>query len=147
MPKVEIDIDKPLQPGDRVDLHFKSTGLAWIKAAQIALLENRLAGRKDFNTIGITNPADQPRLLIFHIEIMGSPPPPPGTKSLVVTTAAALTAAKIAVIIGALGLFYLTLSKAYLIVKEFSLTGKGPGGIGLGLVAAVIAGIYLLTKK
>ena len=51
MPKVEIDKNQPLSPGDELELHFRTIGPTWIKAAQIAFIEWRLRDRKDF---GIT---------------------------------------------------------------------------------------------
>ena len=148
MQKVLIDKDTPLKPGDRIEMHFKSIGMTYIKAAQVALLEKRLAGRQDFTVTGIQAPADQPTTLIFHIEIKGGLPP--GVRGIA-GAAAVVTAAKIAAIIAALGLFYLALHEVYLIVKE--VTGSPAGqvgfaGMGIGLAAAgIVALLALLPKK
>jgi len=70
MAKVLIDKDKPLTRGDRVEMHFVSSGMASIKALQIALLEQRFKSRADWNIIRFQTPDEYPTLLILTIEIL-----------------------------------------------------------------------------
>ena len=69
MPLTKIPKDEQLAPGDRVELHFKSSGMAWIKATQIVLLEQKFKGRTDWEIIGWETPVEQPTLLIMRAEI------------------------------------------------------------------------------
>ncbi len=40
--KIEIGQDAELYAGDIVELHFRTWGVVWIRAAQIALIEERV---------------------------------------------------------------------------------------------------------
>jgi len=132
MEKIEIDKNKPLNPGDIIELHFRSPGMVWIAAAQIALIEWRLEKRKDFRMLSHSLPAGN--RVIFTIKILKTNP--------VVLTAAVIGAA----IIGAGVVAWLTLDKVYQIVE--SPVGKvAVGGTALFLPAlAIIAIIFLLRK-
>lgn len=132
MQKVEIDKDKPLQPGDLIEMHFKSVGGTWIKASHIALIELRLAGRSDFEII--SSGTGQGPDVSFTIRINETNP-------------VALTAAIIgAVIIGAGVIAWLTLDKVYQIIE--SPAGQvGVAGVGVFAAAAAILIILSLVKK
>lgn len=143
MAKIEIDPNQVLNPGDRVELHFKSIGMVWIKATQIYLIEKRLEGRKDFELVRTLTPSATE--VIFVVDIKGGAPV--AAQGLVVTGAAVITAAKIAAIIAALGIVYLTFSKAYLIVETVSESPAGQFGIvGMAAVAVIIL-LALVLKK
>lgn len=132
MQKVLIDQNKALEPGDRIELHFVSIGLAWLKATQIALIEWKLAGRKDFDILNWQIP--DPNTVIFTVQIKQTNP--------VVLTAAIIAAA----IIGAGVVAWLTLDKVYQIIE--SPAGKvGFTGFGIAAAAATITGLIALTKK
>ena len=75
MPKIPIDIDVPLTRGDRIEMHFRSVGMAYIKAYQIDLLEQRLESNEDFRVISIQTPVDQPRNIIMVVEVTGGQRP------------------------------------------------------------------------
>ena len=51
MPLAQLGLNDPLASGDVVDLHFRTIGGTWIKAAQIAFIEWQLRGRKDWQII------------------------------------------------------------------------------------------------
>ena len=47
----EVGLDQVLEPNDTARLYFKTIGGVWIKAAQIALIENSLRDNKSFSII------------------------------------------------------------------------------------------------
>lgn len=128
MEKIEIDINKPLSPGDVIEMHFKTTGMFWLTATQIALIEYRLADRKDFWIINHELPATNE--VIFTIRILKTNP--------VIVTAAVIGA----VIIGAGVVAWLTLGKVYQIIE--SPTGKVLAG---GAIVAAVLALLVLMKK
>lgn len=132
MEKIEIDINKPLNPGDIIEMHFKTIGMVWITSAQIALIEWRLEKRKDFCIVSHSLPANN--RVIFTIEILKTNP--------VVLTAAVIGA----VIIGAGIVAWLTLDKVYQIVE--SPAGKAVvGGTALSFAALAVIAILILLRK
>jgi len=129
----EIDINKSLVPGDIIELHFRSVGMAWLRAAQIAVIEYQLS-KEDHWEIIRSNLLDHKRV-IFTVRIKKVNP--------VIVTAAVISAA----IMGVGFVAWLTLDKVYQIVDS-------PGGqiasIGLGslgIVAAIVLVLALLGKK
>jgi len=67
MSRVEIDKNQPLSPGDELELHFRTIGPTWIKAAQIAFIEWRLRGRKDFGIMSYD--LTQKSKVIFKVRV------------------------------------------------------------------------------
>jgi len=128
MEKIEIDKDKPLKPGDRIEMYFKTTGMVWITAAQIALIEYRLAGRQEFRILSWSLAGSN--TVIFTVRINKTNP--------VVVTAAVIGVA----IIGAGVVAWLTLDKVLQITE--SPTGKVLAG---GAVVAAILSLLVLIKK
>lgn len=132
MQKIEIDPNKALEPGDKIELHFKSVGLAWLQAAQIASIDWILSWRKDFDILNWQIP--ESNKVIFTVRVNKTNP--------VVVTAAIIGAA----IIGAGVMAWLTLDKVYQIVE--SPAGKvGFAGFGAGAAIAAITGLLALLKK
>ena len=133
MQKIEIDKNKILSPGDIIELHFTSVGLAWITAAQIALIDYTLSNRKDFDILDWQLP--EPAKIIFKVKVLKTNP--------VVVTAAVIAAAIIAAGVVA----WLTLDKVYQIIE--SPAGKVTvAGIGIGTIAlAFLVIAYLLKRK
>lgn len=132
MEKIEIDINKPLNPGDVIEMHFKTTGMVWITAAQIALIEYRLEKRKDFQIISHSLPAGN--RVIFTVEVLKTNP--------VVVTAAVIAAA----IIGAGVVAWLILDKVYQIIEAPA--GKALiGGTALFLPALAVIAILIFLRK
>ena len=132
MEKIEIDINKPLNPGDIVELHFKTTGMFWMTAAQIALIERRLESRKDFCLLSHSLPVGN--TVIFTARVLKTNP--------VILTAAVIGAA----IIGAGVVAWLTLDKVYQIIEAPA--GKAlVGGTALFLPALAIIAILMFLRK
>jgi hypothetical protein len=132
MEKVEIDVNKPLDPGAVIEMHFKTTGMVWLTATQIALIEYRLSGRKDFRINSWSLAGSN--TVIFEVRILKTNP--------IIVTAAVIGAA----IIGAGVVAWLTLDKIYQIIE--SPAGKTViGGTALFLPAlAIIAIVFFLRK-
>jgi len=128
MQKVEIDRNKPLQPGDIIELHFSTLGMTWITAAQIALIEWRLAGRRDFTIL--SQSLSENNKAIFTARINKTNP--------VVVTAAVIGA----LIIGAGVVAWLTLDKVYQIME--SPAGQ-VGMVGFGALATAVAVALVLA--
>jgi hypothetical protein len=136
--RVEISDTKALNPGDRIEMHFKTSGMVWLQSTHIALIEYRLAGRKDFEII--SNSLPEKNRVIFTIEIKQPPKEEPGLQRASV----GLTAGIIAASIIAVGIVaWLTLDKVYQIQE--SPVGKiAVAGTGVGIAAAGIAAVLLL---
>jgi len=136
--KVEISNTKALNPGDRIEMHFKTSGMVWLQATQIAMIEWRLSDRKDF--VIINNSLPDKNRVIFTIEIRK----PPEAEAEMQTAGVGLTAGIIgAVIIGAGVVAWLTLDKVYQLTE--STAGKiAVGGTGIGIAAAGIAALLFL---
>lgn len=147
MEKVLIDKDIPLKPGDIIEMHYITAGMGIITATQIALIEWRLAARKDFEILSYQLPPGSNRV-IFTIQIKE-----PATDDIQrASPSVALTAAIIgATIIGAQVIGLMTLDKIYLMFKKAvdSLAGKVAvaGFGGLAAVAAIAIVISLLRSK
>ena len=132
MERIEIDKNKPLNPGDIIEMHFKSIGLAWLQAAQIALIEYKLKGEPTFEILS-TEIRDK-TTAIFKIRVKKTNP--------VVVTAAIIGG----IIIGVGIMAWLTLDKVYQIME----TPAGKVTVaGWSMVPIVGGGILLwfLLKK
>ena len=143
MEKIEIDKNKPLNPGDIIEMHFVTTGMTWLTATQIALIEWKLEKRKDFRILSHSLPAGN--RVFFTILIEQQPEDVPQ----VYEAGALITAVTIAKIIGAVsvvGLFYLSLDKIYQIME--SPFGKAVvGGTALSFAALAVIAILILLRK
>ena len=128
MQKTEISKDKPLVPGDIIEMHFKSVGMVWIKASQLALIDWRLEGRKDFKILSWSLP--NKTTVVFKVEILKTNP--------MVVTAVVIAAA----ISASLFMCWICLDKVFQI-------GEGPAGTGLsiGMAAAALAVLAMMLKK
>lgn len=132
MEKTEIDINKPLNPGDIIEMQFKTTSMFWITASQLALIDWRLEKRKDFRIVSHSLPANN--RVNFVIEVLKTNP--------VIVTAAVIGA----VIIGAGVVAWLTLDKVYQIIEAPA--GKALiGGTALFLPALAIIAILVFLRK
>ncbi len=128
MEKIEIDKNKPLNPGDVIELHFSSVGMVMLKATQIAMIDYRLAGRKDFRILSWSTPGTN--TVIFTVRINKTNP--------IIVTAAVIGG----LIIGAGVVAWLTLDKVLQITE--SPTGKVLAG---GAIVAAIVALLVLIKK
>lgn len=131
MEKIEIDKNKPLNPGDIIEMHFSTMGMVWVKAAQIALIEWRLEGREDFTILSVSTPGTN--TVIFTIQVKKTNP-------LIVT------AAYIGAVIVGLGIVWLIFDKVYQIVE--SPVGKvAVGGAAVSFAALAVIAILVLLRK
>lgn len=126
MEKVEIDKDQALNPGDVVDLHFKTPGGDWLKATEAAVVEWSLEGRKDFKVLAIDY--WQPGKVILTVEVQKTNP--------VILTVAVICGA-IAVAAIAFGWMF---EKAYLVSKTVPAQVLS---VGLVVVAVIVAFMFL----
>jgi len=132
MEKIEIDKNKPLNPGDVIEMHFKTIGMVWVTAAQIALIEWRLADRKDFRILSYSLPSGD--RVIFEVQALKTNP--------VIVTASVIAAAIIACGVVA----WLMLDKVYQIIEAPA--GKALiGGTALFLPALAIIAILVFLRK
>lgn len=138
MTKTEISKDTPLQTGDVVELHFKSVGMTWIQATQIAAIEYWCGlWHKEFTILSESVLDDN--TIVFKIQVNKSNP-------------VILTAAVIGSIIAGCGILaWLTLDKVYKIATEVLTSPAGKiavGGLGsLATAAAIVLIIGLFKRK
>jgi len=128
MVKTEISKDKVLDAGDVVELHFKTHGGVWVKAAECAIVEYSLERRKDFTVTSINY--DVPGKVIFTVKVQETNP--------VIVTVAVICGA-IAVAALAFGWMF---DKAYLVAKTMPAQVLS---VGLIVVAGVL--LYMFFKK
>lgn len=130
-----IDFNKPLDPGDMIELRFTSTGLMWIQAAHIAIIDYRLSGDKRFRIRNWT--IYEPNEVVFKVEVLQTNP------ELVTITVIA------AAIIGVGIIFKLTLDSAYKIVNVPAEALQKPviQAIAVGIVLAILGSIGLKYFK
>lgn len=134
--RIEIDKDKPLNPGDRIEMHFKTTGMVWLTATQIALIEWRIGKRDDWEII--SNSLPENNRVIFTILIKEPPKDEPKLQTASVTSAL-IAASILAVSVGILIRF--TLGPIYQIIE----TPAGKIAVaGTGLALPIIAGVVLI---
>lgn len=131
--KVEIERDKPLKPGDIVELHFRSWGMTWLRAAQIAAIEHTLSRETHWRIISSEIP--ETNRVIFRVQVIKSNP--------IIVTVAVIAAA----IMGVGFMTWLTFDKAYQIL-ETPAGRLGIAGLGtMGLAAGIMALLALLPNK
>lgn len=129
------DYNAPLDPGDIVELHFLSTGLFWIQAAQIAIIDYQLANDKRFRIMNWT--IYDPNEVVFKVKVLKTNPE--------LVTVAVIAAA----IIGVGIVFKLTLDSAYKIINVPAEALQQPGiqAIAIGIVIAVLGSLALKWFK
>lgn len=142
MIRTEIDRDEPLQPGDKIEMHFKTWGPNWVylRASELALLKWRLEQKNpDYDLIGWEAPPAGDKLILTFLikdsELLGPQ----------IQQASIGTAAAIAVIVIGGGLFaWLSLDKVFKITDspagKVALIGTG----SLGIAALVVAVLLVL---
>lgn len=142
MEKIEIDKNKQLNPGDIIEMHFFTSGMSWLTATQIAILEWRLENRKDFRVLNHSLPAGN--MVFFTIQVTE---PPADQVPKVYKAGVGITAAIIgAAIIGAGVVAWLTLDKIYQIME--SPAGKAVvTGTALFMPALAVVAILILLRK
>ncbi len=124
MGKIEIDKDQVLNPGDVVELHYKTPGGTWMKATEAAIVEYALEGRKDFRI----NSIDywQPGKVVIEVEVLKTNP--------VIVTVAVICGA-IAIVALSFGWMF---SKAYLVSKSVPALILSVGLVVLAIALAIM---------
>lgn len=132
---VITNLDAPLDPGDIIELRFKSTGMFWIQATHIAMIEWRLSGDKRFRIRNYT--IYEPNTVVFKVEVLQTNP--------VIVTASVIAAA----IIGVGVIFILTLESVYKLVNVPIEALQKPAitVIAVGVLLAVLGSIGLKFFK
>lgn len=136
MSRVKLtNYNEPLDAGDLVELHFNSTGLFWIQATHIALIDWRLSGDKRFKIRNWT--IYEPTKVIFKVEVLQTNPE--------LVSVAVIAAA----IIGVGIIFKLTLDSAYKLVNVPAEALQKPviQAVAVGIVIAILGSIGLKYFK
>lgn len=139
--RIEIDKNKPLKPGDIIDLEYRTTGEVWVPAIQISMIEWQLEGRSDWEII--SNSLPTAGRLTFKVLVLDTVPQEPELQ----TASAGVTALMVSAAIVAVGaITWLTLDKVYQFVEivpdavekvsetpagQVALAGAGSLGIAL----------------
>lgn len=159
MAKQRIDFNQPLSEGDVVELHFRSVGMTWIKAAQIALLEYQLGKRKDIWLKSVYCPDLDPTKVIITVKIINPEPTEPELQ----TAGIGLTCLALAGLVVTGGIVYkLAFEDSFLLlaggakvtaetvqtgVETFKEVVTSPEGktalAGIGIALPLVAGVFL----
>lgn len=139
--RIEIDKNKPLMPGDVIELEYRCTGMVWITSAQVALIEWKLARRTDWEII--SNSLPENNRITFKILIKSKTPQDPKLQTASIGVTALMVSAAI-VAVGVIG--WLTLDKIYQLTEtpagKIAVAGMGAAGI-----AVLIIALLMLLKK
>jgi len=142
--RIEIDKDKPLNPGDVIELEYRCTGLVWITAAQVAMIEWKLKGRTDWEII--SNSLPENNRITFTVLIKPKNAQEPVLQRAGTVSAVAISAAIVATSV----MMYLTLVKVSQVFKEVVESPEGKiavAGMGAAGIAILIIALLMLTKK
>lgn len=145
MEKIKIDLDEQLVPGDIIELHYKTIGLVWFTAAQMAAIEWRLKSRSNFQLLS-TSLRDN--LLIIKIRIVAPKEEVIGEVQQAGIITVGAVVGIVAAIIGVV--MWVTFEGAYkLAEKSEEILQTAPGSI-LAIGGAAVIGalaIALLLRK
>jgi len=142
-PVVPLDENAPLYKGDRIVIRFKwflGGGGTYLKSAQLAIIDKKLAGRSDFV---IRSFVDQGEYLDCEVEVLASPPDESGgpgsgvtQAGFVVSTLAYVTAIFISSAV--MAVCFTVLRK-----EQYRLIDKGvlPSPTSLGASVSEVAGV------
>jgi len=140
MERIEIDKNKPLNPGDIIELEFKTTTWVWFQAAEIAAIESYCSRRTDWTIL--SNYLPENNRITFKILIKEKEP-----MEQMQRAGLGLSCLYIAGVIASSGLVvWLVLDKCYQI-------GQTPGGqvamagVGSGLSTAGVAFLLFVIYK
>ena len=138
--RVEINKSKPLNPGDIIELEFKTAGKTWIPSIQIAMIEWKLARRDDWAILSNSLPVAG--RITFKVLIKNKYPDEPELQRAGV----GVTAIMIGSAIVAVGLVsWLTLDKVYQLVEKMDTPAGKVAMAGIGSVGIAIL-IYVITQ-
>jgi len=125
----KIAKDKPLQPGDRVRLHFNAYGPTWMKATEAAIIEQTLKGREGYELRSIDYWT--PGKMIFEFNIVQTNP--------VIVTVLVITGS-VLLIGAAIGLVFESAEQL------FETPAAVVGSVGFVIIAIVIL-LSVLSKR
>lgn len=143
--RIEIDKNKPLNPGDVIELEYRCTGMVWITSAQVAMIEWKLARRSDWEII--SNSLPENNRITFKILIKSKIPQDPKLQTASIGVTALMISAAI-VAVGVIG--WLTLDKVYQIFEKVIESPAGQvavAGMGAAGIAVLIIALLMLSKK
>ena len=140
---IDIDKEAPLLPGDRIRLNYKTVGLTYATAAQIALVENKLEGEKRFRVISHSYPEGEGWTQSFWFEILIVDPAGESAAPEQIQQAGIITAGIVStIVLGAMGfVIWVTFDG---VTKAIEAAG-GLGWTSVQIAAALIA-VYLVYK-
>jgi len=137
MERVAIDIDEPLQPGDLIELHFRTVGGVWLTGAQIALIQATVSKRKDFEILSWSIP--ESARVIFKVRVKKTNP--------VIVTAAVIAGV---ILVSGIGI-WLAFEAAYKLVqapaepiRALEELIKQPAGALLAIAVSAILGTWVM---
>lgn len=129
--KIMMADEEPLHVGDVVEVHTRSTGLTWVQAWQWYQIEKAVNKDPHFEVVN-TEYGD--RHLIIRVRVVKNPIVVAVLTKLII--GAAVTA----------GFVWLTVEGVYKITSSES--GQALiGGVANWGIAAILGGLYMLTKK
>lgn len=147
---VEIDKEQPLQVGDKIRLYYKTVGLTYVTATQIALVENKLEKQSRFVVENHSMPHGDGFMQSFFFEVRivdpATRPQAPGQ----IQEASMISAAVVsAIILGAMSFFvWISFTGATKLIKASAEAAEGIEAVGWTSVqvAAALIAVYLVYK-
>ena len=133
--KIEISKDELLSDGDVIEYHFEwITNNTWVRAAQIALIENKLRARPDLELISSSYLGKDLVLRIEHIDT--------GEKAGLGKRISVGFMQSTIMAVAAPVLIFTGIKKAYRIAKKAAMIGTA-----VLVPIAIVAAYFLLRKK
>jgi len=137
MQRIEIDKNKVLSPGDVIELEFTAPSGLWLQSAEIAAIEYKLSGRKDWEIISNSLPADG--RVRFTVLVKDSKQQDPGLQTASIGVTALMIAAAI---VSVTLVTYFTFVSAYKLVEDSPAGPVAMSGVGAAGWALLIYVIY-----
>lgn len=144
--KTEITKDAQLVPGDVIELHFAISALTWVRATELAVIEDKLKSDPRYWLKSSSYlPYDNPTEAVYTIQIV-QPPADQVAHYEAGVSPAMIIGAVLAISIPLI--FYLTAGKIYKITETLTQTpegkmvlagtGIGIGALGIGILVFVV---------
>ena len=120
-PVVPLDENAPLYKGDRIVIRFKwflGGGGTYLKSAQLAIIDKKLANRSDFV---IRSFVDQGEFLDAEIEVLASPPKESVSPDSGITQASLVVSTGVIVCVALISATIISVTYSILYVKAYRL--------------------------
>lgn len=147
---LEIDKEQPLRVGDKIRLHYKTVGLTYVTATQIALVEKKLEKESRFVVENHSMPEGDGFMQSFFFEVrVVDQPSRPGRPGQVQEASIISAAVISAIILGAMSFFvWISFTGATKLVKASAEAAEGIEAVGWTSVqiAAALIAVYLVYK-